>query len=159
MTATTCCSNQSERWHRCCNLPNNFSRPSYYLYNAMDRGCPPEIAPSPPYTWFPEPTRVHIPNSTLIGLAVFYRLRSWPTDRQTEIHTHMHKPCYICSSGRYLCTACMRRVLIMVTTDRSSSTWNFLTFCIYCRAYTLSWTIIIVYCILRLVSGLWPFVA
>jgi len=25
--------------------------------------------------------------------------------------------------------------------------------------YTLSWTIVIVYCILRLVSGLWPIVA
>ena len=43
---------------------------------------------------------------------------------------------------------------------------NFYTVCkllfrryIFYILYTLSWTIIIVYCILRLVSGLWPFVA
>ena len=45
------------------------------------------------------------------------------TDRNT--HTHAQT---ICSNGRYLCTAYMRRVVIMVTTDRSSSMRNFLNF-------------------------------
>ena len=44
----------------------------------------------PSSTWFPGHTRVCPPIGILIGWAVLQGLRTWPTDRHTTTHTHIH---------------------------------------------------------------------
>jgi len=81
----------------------------------MGRKMFPKIAPSlkeirdPTNTRFTGPTRVHIPSGTSIGSAVFVGL-TVVTNRQTRRPRR-----YICNNRPYLCTACVRCGLTIIT--------------------------------------------
>jgi len=85
----SCCSTESERPHRCCNLyigifPILYRCHSYSvdcrLFSTMSWEMPLKLPLAlggfgpPPDVWFPGPTRVHIPNGILIGSAVLMQL-------------------------------------------------------------------------------------
>jgi len=86
----TCCSNDGERPHRCCRLPNkveNIDLIPYILNTLQWAGrCTPPKCPfwggkiSQANTRFLVLTWVHIANGISIGSGVFAQLRLWPTD-------------------------------------------------------------------------------
>jgi len=107
----SCCSTDSERPHRCCQLPNSVRRYSLILCNGLrdvlHQKFPTSLGRSgpPSNTWFLGLTRVHTPNGTSIGAAVCARL-TVVANRQKYRQTR--RPRYLCNNRPHLCTACVR---------------------------------------------------
>jgi len=114
---TSCCSTESERPHRCCQLPNNFGLRTI-LYNGL--GDAPKNCPFPWGSRTP-PIKHGTLGLNKLHLQWFSRFSTahgceWPTDTHTET-------CYTCSNRPHLSAACTR-CSQMISNSQRTLTWG-----------------------------------